>query len=215
MKDGAITDDKSAGIPGGETVSESGSKYFSSQDIANFLSGRDVMAARKVDFLCDMAKSSQMVQEGLTKMFNQARPSSVFSNSDAAAFLKVIQKPEFKEIKERFEKIGTALSRSMEALDEDSYSLLEARNSFASHEKIFVGFDNELSKALVCHKGFMDPLAEISNLPPLNPHTVKSFEKALGKEQGKLLMIELQDAIEGTDKFSRELRAVKAPDFIK
>ena len=211
------TDQQNTGNSAQDIDPTSGSKYLSSRDIANFLNGRDVMAARVVDQLCEMAKADPALSHALKDKFNSGSFNGDgvdMRGAKSIAFLKVIQRPEFGDIKEHFEKMGTALRKSMDALESDPLPI-RAELDPATEDQLFIKMNSETAQALLCHQGFMDPIAQVANLPPVNPHTIQSFETAMMKEEKKLSLMHIGDYLNGTDNFDRQITRIKPPEFIK
>lgn len=169
--------------------SESGSKYLSSRDIANFLNGRDVLVARDVDQLCAAVKAAPQDQkEGLAKAFGQAavmKPRLDINSIGGIALLKTMQKPEFSEIKNIFEKTGSAIRQSLEGLEKENlFDDREAQISFS--EKGQVSFSPKLAEVMLCSPGFMDPIMTLKNMPPPSQEVMDRFGRAVHAEENKM-----------------------------
>lgn len=180
------------------------------------------MAARVVDHICEMSKADPELSNALKDKFNSGSfngGGADMQRANSIAFLKVIQRPEFRDIKERFEKIGTAMRQSMNALESDPLPIPESASTSESNtpskDQLYIKMNSETAQALLCHRGFMDPLAQMANLPPVNPHTVQSFETAMEKEERKLALMQIADYLNDTHNLDRQMTRIKPPEFIK
>ncbi|MBI2235312.1 MAG: hypothetical protein HYU57_10095 [Micavibrio aeruginosavorus] len=178
------------------------------RDLTNLMRGRDVLVAREVDALCDNVKSSPERRGGLSDFFNnealfQAGMSASPDQPKGLAILKTLQKPEFRDVREFFQKVGDALQKAVSSL-EDNPDIKESGPQFALEDGI-VKFNPEVSELLVCSPGFMDPLVGLKNVKPVNPETMERFEKAVEREERKLNQIADKDFQNGTDRYGAEM----------
>lgn len=178
------------------------------RDLTNLMRGRDVMVAREVDALCDHAKSSPEARGGLSDFFNnqalfQAGMAVAPDSPKGLAILKTLQKPEFREVREFFQKVGDALQKAVSSL-EDNPEVRESGPQLTLEDEI-VKFNPEVSELLICSPGFMDPIVGLKNVKPVKPETMERFEKVVAREERKLNQIADKDLQNGTDRYSDEM----------
>lgn len=178
------------------------------RDLTNLMRGRDVVVAREVDALCDHVKSSPEARGGLSDFFNneallQAGMAVAPDSPKGLAILKTLQKPEFRDVRQFFQKVGDALQKAASSLENDP-NIRESGPQFTMEDGI-VKFNPEVSELLVCSPGFMDPLVGLKNVKPVKPETMEHFEKAVAQEERKLNQIVDKDLQNGTDRYGEEM----------
>ena len=172
------------------------------RDIVNFLSGRDIMTARQVDAICQSVKENPQHQETVAYKFNELaiydEKALITSGPvNALATAKVMQRPEFSDVKDHLLKTSRAINAAAQGLlqNEDLAEALKDNDykDASGRTRLFAQMKPEDATLLVCDPEFMDPLIELKNMKPVDPAQLKKFEDAVDNETRKLMFMEPEE----------------------
>lgn len=161
---------------------DSGLKHITQNDLVNFLNGRSIMVARQVDELCTLYKNTPSAQEGLTKLFNMGvmvgGPDLNFFSSQTVATFTVMQRPEYKDVEERFLRIGAAIKTALGGTE----GVGGAPDEQELSKGLTAEINPEIERLMICNPRFMDPLVEMALEKPLDAAMMSRFERDVYKE---------------------------------
>ena len=205
---------------------ETGLKYFSAQDMANLLAGRDVMVARVADELCRQVREAISISDkekasaGITSKFNALGPSGaeaarVDDHLNRQAFVNTLNKPEFSRIKERFSRVSDVLEKSIkvieDTMEEKDWGDAVVRITESGGVQIVPSL--QFSEMFACTPQIIDPILSLGKLPPVPQAVADMFLKEQGREYSRLRAVDfrgssddIQAEMEKTSKIAQEMK---------